>query len=312
MGQSVEIAATGRKSDSQRVALLMALAGFACLSLGDGIAKSMAGQWPGTAVSGLRYLFGAVGLGIAVAWTQGRAGFVCPRPLLQIGRGIAVAVATLGFFLGVHLMPLADATAVQFTSPMLTAILSAVLLRERAPAAAWGATALAFAGVLIVLRPNVAALGPIALLPVTAASAMALLMIFNRMASGSASILVMQFLAAAIATPFIFAAAVLGELSGVPRLHVPWPDWTIVLRCALIALTGTASHLLIFVATTRVSAAVIAPMVYVQMLMAVAIGWTFFGDAPDAATLGGGALIIGGGLWLFRSQRQPDPGGVPD
>ncbi len=62
-------------------------------------------------------------------------------------------------------MPLADATAIQFTSPMLTGILSALVLGERAPQGGLGRDrALAFAGVLIVLRPNVLALGPAALL----------------------------------------------------------------------------------------------------------------------------------------------------
>ena len=77
-----------------------------------------------------------------------------PRPRLQLGRGAAVALATICFFMAVMAMPLADATAIQFTSPILTGILSALVLGERAPRAVWGATALAFAGVLVVLRPN--------------------------------------------------------------------------------------------------------------------------------------------------------------
>src|SRR5690606_27764983 len=122
-----------------------------------------------------------------------RAGFVCPRPMLQFGRGFAVAVATLCFFMGIQAMPLADATAIEFTNPMLTAILSALVLRERAPGAVWVATAIAFAGVLMVLRPNVAILGPVALYPLAAAFGMAFMMIFNRMAAGLAPILVMQW-----------------------------------------------------------------------------------------------------------------------
>ncbi|MDB5661681.1 MAG: hypothetical protein JWM38_1466 [Sphingomonas bacterium] len=297
---------------SKQQALLIALAGFACLSMGDGVVKSMAGQWPGTAISALRYVYGTLGLGTAILLIEGRRGFRVPRPALQFGRGAAVALATLGFFLGVQRMPLADATSIQFTSPILTAILSALLLRERAPAAAWGATALAFAGVLIVLRPNVLALGPAAMFPLVAAFGMALLMIFNRMAAGSASILAMQFLVAAMATPILIAVAAIGHLSGAPAFHVPVPDWTILLRCAVVAVTGTVSHLLIFVATTRASAAVTAPMVYVQLLMALAIGFLWFGDSPDWTTLAGGALTIAAGLWLWRSQRDPVAGGVPD
>ena len=114
-----------------RTALLIALAGFVSLACGDAIVKSMAGDWPGTAVSALRYCFGAVGLALFVALRHGRAGFVLPRPALQFGRAAAVSLATICFFMAVMAMPLADATAIQFTSPIITAVLSPLVLRER-------------------------------------------------------------------------------------------------------------------------------------------------------------------------------------
>ena len=295
-------AAAATRSDDARAALLLALGGFAMLSVGDGLVKSLAGSWPGTGVAALRYLFGALGLGLAVAWRSGRAGFVLPLPLVQFGRGAAVALATICFFMGAMAMPLADATAIQFTSPMLTAMLSAVLLGERAPRAAWGATALAFIGVLLVLRPEVARLGAAALYPLAAALGMACLMILNRRAAGSAPMLTLQFLIAAFAAPMIAAAALLGNLSGLPAFRLSVPGWEVVWKCAAVAVTGSVAHLLIFAATTKASAAVTAPMVYIQLLIALAIGALFFGDVPDPAMLGGAALIIVGGMWLWRSQ----------
>lgn len=297
-------------------ALLLALTGFACLTLGDAVVKSMAGQWPGTAIAALRYGFGVLGLAIALWWTRGRAGFICPRPALQFGRGLCVSIASIGFFMAVHAMPLASATSIQFTSPMLTALLSAFFLKERAPAAVWVAIVLAFAGVLIVLRPEVSALGLAACFPLLAALGMAGLMIFNRKAAGDAPLLEMQFLVAVFAAPVLTVAMALGHVSGVPLLHVPAPDWSIVGRCAVVAVTGTVSHLLIFMATTRASAAVISPMVYVQLIVAVALGWIWFGEAPDLPTMGGAALIVAGGLYLWQDQRRVRPdaeaGGAPD
>src|SRR3954453_13421049 len=114
-----------------RPALILALWRFAILSMGDALVKTMAGQWPGAAVAALRYTSGAVGLAIVVALTEGRRGFRVPMPWLQLGRGVGVSIATICFFLGVMAMPLADATAIQFTSPMFTFILSALLLGEK-------------------------------------------------------------------------------------------------------------------------------------------------------------------------------------
>jgi drug/metabolite transporter (DMT)-like permease len=235
-----------------------------------------------------------------------------PRPTLQFGRGGAVSLATICFFMAVMALPLADATAIQFTSPMLTGILSALVLGERAPKAAWGATALAFAGVLIVLRPNLLALGWPALWPLGAAFGMAWLMIFNRKAAGAAPALTMQFLLALVAAPLLVSAAALLHFTGLPQFHVAAPDAGIVMKCAAVAIAATLGHLLIYSATVRASAALVAPMTYVQLLVAAGLGWLMFGAAPDLSTFGGAALIIAGGLLLWRSQGPREVPETPD
>ena len=295
-----------------RSALILALFGFSLLSVGDAVVTSMAGAWPGTAVSALRYSFGAIGLAAMVGAVKGGAGFAMPRPWLQIGRGAAVGLATICFFMGVMALPLADATAIQFTSPMLTGILSALVLGEKAPKAVWGATALAFAGVLIVLRPNLLALGPAAFWPLGAAFGMAWLMILNRKAAGLASALAMQLLLAATAAPMLIVAATLFHLTGAADFRIPPPSDEVILKCGLVAFTATTGHLLIYSATVRASAAVVAPMTYVQLIVAAALGWAWFGHRPDGAMLGGAALIVMGGLWLWRSQKPTSVPETPD
>ena len=289
---------------SARSGLLYAVCGFALLSLGDAVIKSIAGAWPGTAVAALRYSIGAVGLGTLLYLKEGRQGFVVPMPKVQILRGFAVAMATICFFSSIFVMPLAEATAIGFTSPMITAVLSAIFLHERTNMAKWTATLIAFGGVLLIMRPNVAELGWVALLPLGAAMSMALLMIGNRAVAGAGSPILMQFLVASLAVPFIFTAAVLGHFSGVQALHIGIPDWTIVARCAVVAVTASFAHWLIFMATTRASAADIAPMTYVQLLTALVLGIFIFGDWPDMTSLAGAAIIIASGLLLWRKSRS--------
>lgn len=301
------------QSGSIGKALGLALLGFTILSFGDAVVKTMAGQWPAPAVSALRYSFGAIGLGVAVALVHGRAGFVVPRPWLQLGRGAAVGLATICFFLGVMTMPLADATAIQFTSPILTALLSGLVLREPVPRAAFLAILLAFLGVLVVLRPNVTELGAAAFYPIGAAFGMAWLIIFNRKSAGDAPVLVMQFVLALFAAPLLVAAAATLSAVAGPGFRITTPSAEVVAKCALVALTASTGHLLIYAATVRASAALVSPMTYVQLIAATALGWAWFGDAPDLATYLGAALIIAGGLWLWRSQaKPPEPDVVPD
>jgi drug/metabolite transporter (DMT)-like permease len=282
---------------------LLALAGFCSLAFGDAMVKSMAGAWPAPAVAALRYAFGLLGLGLWVAFRHGRAGFVMPRPWLHVGRGAAATFATLCFFLGVMAMPLADATAIQFTSPIMTALLAPFVLGERTRRATWVATVLAFVGVLIVLRPNLAEIGPAALLPVGAAFGMSWLMMFNRMAAGDAPLMIMQFLMAVVAAPMLIAAALLLHSTGL--IAVGAPSAVTVAKCAGVAVCATLGHTLIFAAVSRASASVVAPMTYVQLLIAAGLGWLWFRDPADAATFGGASLIILGGLLLWRAQRSP-------
>lgn len=285
--------------------MLLAIAGFACLSLGDGMVKSIAGQLPGTEIALIRYSFGALGLGAAMLLARGPQGFVCPKPWLQFARGLAVAGATFSFFMGVQYMPVANANAIQFTSPMIAALLSAVLLGERATRAVWVATAMAFIGVLIVLRPQVLALGWPALYPLAAAFSMASLMIANRKAAGSAPLLELQFLIAAIATPILLVLALALNATGQAPFLLQTPSVDQLLRCAFVAVTGTVSHWLIFMATQRASAALVSPMMYVQLLVAITLGLIFFHTVPTPMMLLGAAIIIAGGVYLGIAQARP-------
>ena len=272
------------------------------MSCGDAVIKSIAGAWPGTAVAALRYTIGATGLGILLFIKEGKNGFALPMARIQLLRGAAVAAATILFFSSIFLMPLAEATAIGFTTPMITALLSAVILKERTRPAVWLASLAAFGGVLIILRPNISELGWVALMPVAAATCMALVMMGNRAVSQAGSPLLMQFLVASIAVPFVVTAAVTGNFSGIPALHVGVPDWTVVAKCSVVAVSASFGHWLIFMGTTRASAAQISPMTYVQLLIAMALGIAIFGDWPDVTSLAGSAIIIGAGLFLWHQK----------
>ncbi|HEY0117039.1 MAG TPA: DMT family transporter [Allosphingosinicella sp.] len=289
-----------------RRALLLALGGFFALSVGDAVVKTMAGLWPGSAIALLRYSIGAVGLGVFVRWRYGRSAFELPRPWLQFGRGAAVGVATFGFFMGVMVMPLADATAIVFTGPVWTVLLSAIFLRERPSGTVMISILLASAGVLLILRPNVLVLGWEALFPLMAAVAMACLMILNRRAAGLAPAMVMQMLVAVMAVPVLLAMALASHFSD-PALALSPPPWSVVARCALVAVTATMGHWMIFRATELASAATIAPMTYVQLLVATGAGIILFGDVPTWPMVLGSTLIISGGLWLWHKQRGSPP-----
>jgi drug/metabolite transporter (DMT)-like permease len=289
-----------------RDALLLAIGGFALLSTGDSLVKTMAGEWPGPAIASLRYVVGTLGLSSLLLWREGLAGFQFDRLGWHAVRGFGVAFSATTFFTAVQIMPFAAATAISFTSPMITALLAAVLLGEPLRRETWIASIAAFAGVIVVLRPNFAAIGPAAVLPMFAAIGMALLMIGNRAVLGRGSALAMQVNVAIFATLFLLIITVAGHFSGIAALHVGVPSWSVVGRSAMIAVTGSGAHALIYMATSRAGAGTIAPMTYFQLIMAGFYGWLLFGEHPDLTALGGAAIIIAAGLYLWRAGRIID------
>lgn len=283
----------------ERSGILLAVAGFSSLSVGDAIVKTMAGEWSPLAVAALRFTIGAIALSLLLLRSEGAAAFRPRRPWLQVARGACLAGATLCFFSAIFVMQLAEAMALAFVSPVFVALFSGPLLKEKVRPAVWVASPLALVGVMLVLRPNFAELGILAGLPVLSAFFFALMVVSNRASAGDGSALSMQVFIACLATPFLIAAATAGHLSGVPSLQVDLPDWTIVVRCTLVAITASTAHWLAFLGTTRAGAATIAPMVYVQMLVATVLGYLMFDDVPDLATLGGATIIIAAGLYLW-------------
>jgi hypothetical protein len=116
---------------------------------------------------------------------------------------------------------------------------------------------------------------------------MAWLIIFNRKSAGDAPVLVMQFTLALVAAPLLLiAASVLASVGG-PGFAVPFPSADVIAKCALVAVTASTGHLLIYWATTHAGAALVSPMTYVQLIVAAGLGWAWFGDVPDALSVAG-------------------------
>ncbi|MGL5838427.1 MAG: DMT family transporter [Sphingorhabdus sp.] len=282
----------------------LALAGFAFLTCGDALIKSMAGLWPPTAIAALRFSIAIPLLATLAFGNSGKSAFQIRRPWIQAGRGFALAASSAFFFSSLFLLPLAEATAIVFVSPIITALLSALFLRERLGLFAWAGTLLALIGVAIVLRPNLAEAGVAALLPLAAAFFFASLMILNRMASGTGSALALQFILAAVAAPLLIMVSLAGHRSGIAQLQIDWPEWSVIARCSIVAITASVSHYLIYTATTRATAADVAQAVYVQLPVALAIDALVFRHFPDIAAIGGSALIISAGLLIWYNQRR--------
>src|SRR3546814_15400203 len=109
----------GRMRQSERTGLLLAIGGFAVLSVGDGVIKSMTGEWPVTAIAALRFVIGSIGLSILLAWQEGWRAFRPANPGIHAATGLCLALTSLAFFSAISVLTPAETMAVTRTDGRL-------------------------------------------------------------------------------------------------------------------------------------------------------------------------------------------------
>ncbi len=152
----------------------------------DGIAKHLSASYAVGQIVWARYFFHLVLLLPFVRWRYGGRALNPPRPRLQILRGGLMLGATILFFAAIARIPLADATALVFISPLVVTALSPWLLGERVGARRWSAVTVGFLGACIVIRPGAGLLDWGGLLAVAAGVVYACFLILTRKLAGSA------------------------------------------------------------------------------------------------------------------------------
>jgi drug/metabolite transporter (DMT)-like permease len=191
-------------------------------------------------------------------------------------------------------MPLADATAISFASPLLVVALSAPLLGERVSVHGWVGVACGFAGVLVIARPGAGAIAWAALFPLATALLFALYQVLTRLVSRGDDPSVT--LAWTVTVGLVLTTPLL-----VPYWHPVGggADWL------LLALSGVlfgAGQYLLIRAFAMAPAAVLAPFTYAQIVAAVVFGVAVFGEVPDLWTMVGTALLVLAGVYVLRRQ----------
>ncbi|NIR30253.1 MAG: DMT family transporter, partial [Gammaproteobacteria bacterium] len=140
--------------DRPVAAVLFVLAAAVVIPVMDGVAKSLSARYPVTQVVWARYFFHALLLFPVVLVRYGRRSLWPHRPLLQFSRGALLLVSTGFFFAAIARMPLADALALVFISPLVVTALSPFVLGEHVGARRWTAVVVGFIGACIIIRPG--------------------------------------------------------------------------------------------------------------------------------------------------------------
>jgi drug/metabolite transporter (DMT)-like permease len=270
-------------------ALLLAVM-FALVKLastrGVNVVESLFYRQCGSAVAAASFV--ALGPGFGSLKTQ--------RVGAHVGR-MALGVSAMGLnFLAFILLPLAEATSIGFSVPIFSVILAAIMLGEPTGKWRWGAVAVGFAGVLLIVQPGS---GDVPLLGASVALAAALL-------TASVTIVIRRLgkTERAATTVFWFAVSSLVPLG----LLMPWfagshdlASWAILIG---MALAGGLAQLTLTGALRLAPVALIMPMDYTSLLWAVLLGSWLFGELPSPWTWVGAPIIIGSGLVIVWREHR--------
>ena len=224
------------------------------------------------------------------------------RPAVQIGRSVLMLASNLVFVMAIARVPLATASAIGFTSPLIVTALSVPLLHESVGWRRWSAVLVGFAGALMVIRPGSGFQDPAVLLLLVSAFAYALYQIgtrwvgrYDNAATGIIFAALFGSLAMTTVLPFVFV--------------MPRTLWDGTLFCCL-GLFGGVGHYLIIRAFQLGPAAVIAPLGYVELIGTSTLGYLIFDNFPDLWTWIGAGVIIASGIYIAFRERRRRAGGA--
>ncbi len=241
---------------------------------------------------------------IALAWvmaTSGIGALATKRPGTHFLRGIYGTIGMVLNFGAVILLPLAEATAINFTVPIWAVLLSILLLKEQVGVWRWSAVLLGFAGVLVITQPGDGHI-PLAgaLVAMGGAFMIALISIQIADLNRTDKPLTIVFYFACVTTPLTAVA-----LPFVMTAHDSG-GWLLLLG---IGLSGALGQLLLTAALRFGTVASVIVMDYSGLFWATLYGWLLFATLPSASTWLGAPLVIAAGLviaWREHRLSRPD------
>lgn len=225
------------------------------------------------------------------------AGLLMARALMLIG-------STYAFVGAVQVMPIADALAIVFVEPFILLALGFLLFGDQVGPRRILASVIGFLGALLVIQPNFAIFGAIALYPLATAAFFAVYMLLTRRIARDHPPESMQFHTAWMGMALMVPVLALGHGADLPLLQLSNPPLAVWGQLAGLGLAATVSHIAITYALRYAPSATLAPLHYLEIVNAALFGWLFFGDWPNPMSWAGIVVIVASGLYIIARERH--------
>ena len=199
------------------------------------------------------------------------------------------------WFSALSTMPIADVTALTFTSPLFSVVGAAVILREAVGPRRWTAVLIGFAGTLIILRPGMTELAPGAMMALCSAVFMSAIALSVKSLSRTDPAANIVLVMALLTTP----------LSLIPALFVwTWPPLEIWPWLVLTGLGATGVQMGMAKAMSAADITAVLPFVFTRLIFTALAGYLVFGEVLDFWTGAGAAVIFTASFYMARREAR--------
>ncbi|MDB5392589.1 MAG: EamA/RhaT family transporter [Rhodospirillales bacterium] len=293
-------AVSGSQVDNPRLGIMLIVVSSVSFALMNAVVKLISGRLGPIEIGFFRQVFSLFPVLSVVVHQGGLPVLRTRRPFGHLFRGMIGNSAMIIFFLSVAKLPLADANALSFASPLFVTALSMPLLGEAVGRHRWSAVGVGFVGVLIMTNPSGnwfgGGSGIGAGMGVLAAFMSALMTITIRQLNKTEAPVTIVFYFATIGT--LFFGAMLAFFWVAPNF---W-EWVGLIAVGMI---GGLSQLLMTYAYRHAPASTLAPFGYVSILWSTLLGFLIWNQLPDARVLAGSVIVILSGLYIiYRETRK--------
>ena len=275
---------------------------FACM---DTSTKVLTTDYPPPIVIAVRYAVQCLLMLVILAPSQGRRMVATQRTGMVVLRAICLALASVIMAIAFHRLPIAEATAIVFLSPLLVVLISGTVLHERVGGFGIIAAVAGFAGVLLIARPG-AGLDPLGVAcALVGAVLIASYQLMSRLLARTENTI-----------PMLFYTALMGTL--IYGLLFPWfwegrmPDAQQALLFVCTGAAGGLGHFLFTAAHRHAPASVLAPVMYIQLVWAGLLGWLVFGHVADGVSIVGMVIVAAAGAAVALRSHLPRVAMLPE
>lgn len=265
--------------------------------------KLVSDRYPTGELVFFRSFFALIPVAAWVGWREFPKIFRTPRFGGHVIRSIAGAIAMFCGFTALALLPIADATAIGYASPLLTVVFAVILLGEKVHVYRWSAVGVGLCGVLVILSdyvgPEAEHVARSSLLGAAFAVAGA---VAGALAATQTRSLTRIEPAATIVVYFSSLTA-LFALASLP-FGWAWPGGLDLAALVAAGIFGGIGQVLLTQSYRFGDASLIAPFDYTSMIWALVVSLAIFGTWPSAVVLSGAGIVIAAGLFVIWRERK--------